>query len=165
MPSLLAICTLIQTFVVICDGWLEGGSGSERWTFVDSGNGRFALHHGLSNRFLRIYDERVNGGAGVCDIDKLPPENVWPCERFIVVTHPSPPLIGRGLELLNPGSEIALMGWASRRFLQIKDTGAVRIMSDFVDTCSLEQWRACERFTVRGITPSQMRAHLHSPYK
>ena len=60
----------------------------ERFTAVNAGEGRVALHNPRANRFLRLtQDLRVDGYGGPMDATALPPYEQWPTERFEVVVH------------------------------------------------------------------------------
>ncbi|KAJ1433646.1 hypothetical protein B484DRAFT_447169 [Ochromonadaceae sp. CCMP2298] len=63
-------------------GNLEEWRTWERFEVVDAGNGQIALHHTLSNRFLRLFGEDVDGFGGVQG-NTLPAG--WEFERFTVV--------------------------------------------------------------------------------
>jgi hypothetical protein len=55
---------------------------AERFAVIDAGNGRIALHNKTYNRFVRLWDNKVNAFGGRCDIDSLP--NDWRAEKFFI---------------------------------------------------------------------------------
>jgi hypothetical protein len=61
---------------------------SERFTVVDGGDGRVALHGTRANRFLRMTQDGGVEGGGRKDAAKLPPYHESASERFEVVAHP-----------------------------------------------------------------------------
>jgi len=65
-------------FDAIPNAWWE-----ERFTVVAAGNGEFAFHNALANRFLRLEGDKVNGGAEVRNAHALPTD--WHSQRFVVV--------------------------------------------------------------------------------
>jgi hypothetical protein len=62
------------------------GRTCERFTVVNAGDGKIALHSTRNNRFVRItHDHKVDGLGGERDADKLPPAEQWGSERFTAV--------------------------------------------------------------------------------
>ena len=91
------------------------------------------MHNSHHNRFVRVSGDSVDTAASTKDVDRLPPANEWPAERFTVV---------------DAGNEqIALHNRLHNRF--------VRLIGDSVDAKGgvkdVDQLPArwdCERFTV-----------------
>ncbi|KAJ1415992.1 hypothetical protein B484DRAFT_401285 [Ochromonadaceae sp. CCMP2298] len=85
-------------------GNLETWRTCARFQIIDAGNGQIALHHAISNRFLRLHGADVDGFGGVQDAHSLPVE--WGCERFIVVP---------------AGNLVALHSTCNKKFIRMKD--------------------------------------------
>jgi len=85
------------------------------FTVVDAGNNMIALHHTLSNRFLRLKDGKVDGRGGPMDVDKLPRN--WGAERFIPVKVNSEEALP-GVMLYSPCNLKYIFHWKGNVFEQ-----------------------------------------------
>jgi hypothetical protein len=95
------LCIMLNThnhFVRMAGDEVNGGGGKrdvdklppewawERFTIVDTGNGKYAFHNPSNNRFLRMSKSTVDGKGGEeRAVHDLPPEEWWRWERFVVV--------------------------------------------------------------------------------
>ena len=61
---------------------------SERFTVVDAGFGKVAIHCAAHNRFIRCCYGSIDSLGGERDVDQLPPESSWGCERAVIIPHP-----------------------------------------------------------------------------
>jgi hypothetical protein len=64
----------------------SSGFFQKSFVIVDAGDGLFAIHNTHHNRFVRCYNNCIEGCGGKCDIDKLPSYSVWGSERFSFIS-------------------------------------------------------------------------------
>ena len=69
-----------------CDLPPESEWGCERFTLVDAGDGKYAFHNSLHNRFMRMCGSSVDARGGPRNVDQLPPG--WLSEQFEIIPHP-----------------------------------------------------------------------------
>jgi len=108
----------------------------ERFTVVDAGNGKFALHSRTFNRFVRVMGDRVDARAGVKGVSELPRE--WGSEMFTFVD------AGDGL--------VALHSKVHNRFVRMDHNMSVNARGGVRDCDSLPDCWGSERFRVLNLT-------------
>ena len=79
----------VEGFGRICNAnSLPADWACERFTLVNAGNGKYAFHNSLHNRFIRLCHGFVDTCGGPKYVNNLPSESVWESERFEIIMHP-----------------------------------------------------------------------------
>jgi len=108
----------------------------ERFSVVDAGNGKFALHSSTFNRFVRVMGDSVDARGGVREMTELPSE--WRSEMFTLVD------AGDGL--------VALHSEVHNRFVRMDSNMSVNARGGVRDCDSLPDCWDSERFRILNLT-------------